>query len=60
MPPLGLPERVQALETALLEDRSRRLALLLALRAWLQDVPDTAEGYEALVAHLEERIEDEE
>lgn len=59
MPPLpGLQERVEMLEAKLNEMQARRVALLLALRAWTQDV-DSSDGFEAFVAHLEERLSEE-
>jgi hypothetical protein len=57
MPP-SVPERLAALEEAILTDRARRLALLRALLTWTQDV-GTNDGFDAFVAHLEERIAEE-
>jgi hypothetical protein len=57
MPP-SLPERVEALEAKLDEMQARRVALLLALLRWTQDV-DSNDGFDAFVAHLEERLAEE-
>jgi len=54
----SLPERVTALETKLAEMQARRVALLLALHAWTQDV-DSSAGFDAFVTHLQERIAEE-
>lgn len=59
MPPI--PTRVAALEAAVELANVRRLALLVAIHAWLTSDPDatTPLAFDAFKAHLEERIADE-
>jgi hypothetical protein len=58
-PPIpSIPERVEALEAKLAEMQARRVALLLALRAWTQD-SHSNDGFDAFVSHLEERLGEE-
>lgn len=59
MPPIpSLPERVEALEVALALAQARRVLLLAALLRWTQDV-ESNDGFDLFVAHLEERIAEE-
>lgn len=58
-PPIpSLPERVEALEQAFALAQARRLALIVAIHAWLTSDPDatTPQAFNDFKAHLEDAI----